>query len=161
MLPTGTDIIRAQDNRVPEPTAADFVVMTPIRRERLSTNIDTFVGPTAPAPAQGVAQVMQPTLLDVQLDVHGPNSADNTQIIAALWRDYYATEILDSGPYYVQALYASEARQIPFVNAEQQWENRWVLELYMQVNPVVTAPQDFADDVTVTTINVTRTYPIS
>jgi hypothetical protein len=41
ILPSGIEVIRGQDNRVPEPKAADFVVMTPILRDRLATNVET------------------------------------------------------------------------------------------------------------------------
>lgn len=39
VLPVGTDVIEAQDNRVPEPQTGNFCVMTPMRRIRLATNI--------------------------------------------------------------------------------------------------------------------------
>lgn len=40
IAPAGTDIIRSQVNRVPEPRAADFIVITPLWRRRLATNYD-------------------------------------------------------------------------------------------------------------------------
>jgi hypothetical protein len=40
-LPTGVEVVTAQDSRVPEP-AGDFVTMNTIRRGRLSTNVDTY-----------------------------------------------------------------------------------------------------------------------
>jgi hypothetical protein len=43
ILPPGTEIIKAQPNRVPEPAGSEFVVMTPIQRARLATNTDTYV----------------------------------------------------------------------------------------------------------------------
>lgn len=42
VLPTDCDIVAAQDNRVAEPSMANFVVVTPIRFVRLATNYDTF-----------------------------------------------------------------------------------------------------------------------
>ena len=42
ILPAGTQVIQGQDNRVSEPSVGDFVVITPIRRERIETNTDTF-----------------------------------------------------------------------------------------------------------------------
>ena len=42
VLPVGTACIRGLDNRVPEPIGMDFVVMTPMLRERLSTNVSTY-----------------------------------------------------------------------------------------------------------------------
>lgn len=37
------EVIAGQANRVPEPKSADFIVITPISRERLSTNVDHYV----------------------------------------------------------------------------------------------------------------------
>lgn len=159
MLPTGLEVIRAQDNRVPEPGAANFVVMTPILRKRLETNTDTFVGTDDPIPALGITSSLQPTQLDVQIDVHGPLSADNVQIISTLWRDEYSTSYFDRGTVPMQALYASDPRQVAFIDAEDQYETRWIIDLSMQINATVTLPQDFADALYVGIINVDATYP--
>lgn len=41
--PGGTfEVVRGQDNRVPEPAVTDFAVITPIRQSRLSYNIDDY-----------------------------------------------------------------------------------------------------------------------
>lgn len=48
VLPTvGSDgkpisVLAAQQNRVPEPSGADFVILTPVRRPRIETNIDSY-----------------------------------------------------------------------------------------------------------------------
>jgi hypothetical protein len=42
VLPAGTPVFKAQTNRVPEPRETNFVSMTPILRERLETNIDSY-----------------------------------------------------------------------------------------------------------------------
>ena len=42
VLPAGTPVIRGQDNRVPEPTADDFVVFTPMQMIRIGTNDTTY-----------------------------------------------------------------------------------------------------------------------
>lgn len=43
VLPSSVDVIRGQINRVPEPADSDFIVMWPIMRRRLETNVDQFV----------------------------------------------------------------------------------------------------------------------
>jgi hypothetical protein len=43
VLPGTTEVIRAQNNRVPEPHGTDFVIMTPLLKERLETNIDNYI----------------------------------------------------------------------------------------------------------------------
>lgn len=42
VLPAGVEVVQGQDNRVPEPAVANFVVMTLLRQERLATNVDTY-----------------------------------------------------------------------------------------------------------------------
>lgn len=42
VLPDGYDVVAGGDNRVPEPSTPNFVVMSPPRYERLETNVDTF-----------------------------------------------------------------------------------------------------------------------
>jgi hypothetical protein len=142
ILPAGTDAVRGQVNRVPEPACPNFVIMTPIHRMRLATNVDSYddaaltgsiagttltvtavefgtiqvgapvygagvaaataitapgtgtggVGTYVISPAQsvtsqalfaGIAHVSQSTQITIQLDVHGPASADNAQRPAA------------------------------------------------------------------------------
>lgn len=146
MVP-GIEVVRAQANRVPEPAGSDFIVMTQILRTRLATNIDVYTDHYPSSP--GVGAIRQATQFDVQLDVHGPASGDSVQIISTLWRDEYTTDFFDAGTIDVQALYASAPRQVPFINAEDQYENRWTIDLSMQINQVVTVPQDFADTVVV------------
>lgn len=111
--------------------------------------------------ACGIESHLQPTELTVQLDIHGPNSADNAQVISTLWRDGYAFDFMqaatdtDAAP-----LYMNDPRQTPFLNGEQQTEWRWVAEAVMQVNPVVETPQQFADMLSVSgIINVDAAYP--
>jgi hypothetical protein len=42
VMPAGMEIVRGQDNRVPEPAGTDFITMTPILRSRLGTNVDAY-----------------------------------------------------------------------------------------------------------------------
>lgn len=204
ILPAGVPVIRAQVNRVPEPASPDFVLMTPIRRERLATNIDTWadtlifaaiagtqltvatiengtlsvgspifgvavadgtvitafgtgtggVGSYTVSISQSVSQdwlaagvksVLMETELTVQLDVHGPGSADAAQQIAAVMRDEYACQFFAAANSAIAPLYASDPRQVPFLNSEEQFETRWILEACLQVQFVAAVPQQFAD----------------
>jgi len=111
--------------------------------------------------AAGVQTLMQPVKVTIQLDVHGPNSADNSQIITTTWRDDYAIEklaLLNSG-FDLAPLFHSEPKQIPFLNGEQQIEERWVIDLVLQANPIVTVPQQFASSLDVVLVDVEAKYP--
>lgn len=218
IMPAGMEVVKAQDNRVPEPVGPDFIAMTPLFRERLETNVDTYsdtaftgsisgntltvtdvslgaikvgaqllgsnlatstavtafgsgtggVGTYTVTPSQTVAsQVMaagtqmllQPTKVTFQLDVHGPASADNAQIISTTWRDEFAIDQFATSGFDVTPLYASDPHQVPFMNGEQQFENRWVIDLVMQCNPILTVPQQFASALNVDLIEVDAAYP--
>jgi hypothetical protein len=109
--------------------------------------------------ACGNKSMLQATRVTVQLDVHGPNSADNSQIITTTFRDDYAVSAFQSSGFDVFPLYADDAHQMPFVNGEQQIENRWVIDCVMQCNPIVTVPQQFADQLEATIKEVQASYP--
>lgn len=154
LIGSGTEVIEGEINRIAEPVGPDFVVMIPITRERLSTNVDTY----ADIPSAGVKRIAMPTAVTVQIDVHGPNSADNSAIIAAVFRDETAADGLALSGFDIAPLYTSEPRQTPFINAEQQVEFRWAIDLTLQVNPIITIAQDFADHLAVVLTGVNTTY---
>jgi len=208
------EIIQGQTNRVVEPSCSDFIVMWPLSRTRLETNIDydsdtQIVGSIndnilnvtsltgtiyrgtllfslglpvngcpilcqndGPVGGVGYYQtqnapnlksqtfycgshgVMQPTEFVVQCDVHGPCSGDNATTISSLWRDDYGASLAITQGGLIAPFYADDPRQMPFINAEQQYEERWVVDLHMQVNMTVNVPQQFADELSITTIDV-------
>lgn len=161
IMPIGTEVLQGLDNRVPEPASEDFVLMTEILRERLATN-EVSYDDGFPASAQK-RHAMQSTRLTVQLDVHGPNSSANAQIISTLFRDEYAADQFEASGYALAPLYTSEPRQLPFHNAEHQIERRWSIDALIQVKPIVTSGQDFADALSINPLgavtNVDSTYP--
>lgn len=105
-------------------------------------------------PLSAGSQTMQQNAEAVyQCDFHGAASSDNALIVATMLRDEYAVlKFAETG--FATPLYAGEPRQMPFLNGEQQYENRWVLEVSLQVNGSVKIPQQFADGATVELINV-------
>jgi len=111
--------------------------------------------------ACGAGIIAQPTKVTVQLDVHSANvqdAADMAQTIATLFRDEYATQFFAVTGTDVTPLYAGDPKQMPFINAEQQYETRYVVDAVLQANQVVGVPQQFADRLTVDLISVEATY---
>ena len=219
-----TVVIRAENNRVPEPKGSNFIVMTPLFQERLETNETAYhdnivvgaisgntlavssvirgtisvgnlltdgnwpntiaagtvitafgsgaggTGSYLVAPSQSVASEtiyagvradQVATKLTVQLDIHGPASGDNTKVIEALFRSEIGVQGFDASEpgYSVIPLYCGDARQAPFLNAEQQYEYRWSIDACVQINPVIGTPQQFADQIKIAAIEVDATYP--
>jgi hypothetical protein len=139
VLPVGVEVFQGQENRVPQPAGPDFVMMTMRSRTRQATNVETW-DPQAEDPE--AVEARQSTRFVMQLDVHGRAGGDMAQTITTLWRsDFACRALFPSG---LQPLYAEDPRQVPFVNGEKQYENRYVVEIAFQGSPVVLAPQQFA-----------------
>lgn len=138
-LPSGWEVIAGQANRVPEPQGLNFVVMTPARRTRLSTNTDTWDRSDAAPVSIDIAHDVE---VGFQLDIHGPGGADAGSLISAVLRDAWGVDFLQSTG--VTPLYATDGRQVPFLNAENQYEDRWVIEAAFQIVPTVSTPAEFA-----------------
>lgn len=157
ILPSGTDVVAAQDNRVPAPQAANYAVMTPIGRTRLATNetayTDNFPGTTQ------TRQDTQATQLAIQVDTFGPASADNAQLLSTLLRSDWACDQFSAYAFAVSPLYTSEPRQMKFNNESMQVEQRWTTDVYLQADIAVTVPQQFADELSVGLIEVDAAYP--
>ena len=56
----------------------------------------------------------------------------------ALFRDQYATDIF---PANIQPLYADDPVQIPLIDGEEQYEQRWKITASLQYNPTLTTGQ--------------------
>jgi hypothetical protein len=209
------EIVRGQGsgNRVPEPVGQDYVVIWPVGRIRLSTNIDAYldtevvgtiaanvltvstvlsgtvlpgvnvygtgvtagcyvarqlsgapggpgtyaVTPTAGASgtfAIGSVGIVEPLEVTIQCDVHGPLSADNATVISAVFRDYVGVAAFEATGTGITPLYADDPRQSPFLDDQTQIEERWMVDVHIQVNPVVTVSQQFADQLAARAIPV-------
>ncbi len=181
--PPTFECVKGQINRTPEPTYSDFATMTPLMRERIATNINTYQDNVTTGYKNSLDQIQ----LTVQVDFHGPNSGDNCSIFSTLWRDSYATDyflntsvvtgvltdmygniIVDSSGNAIQVssgavdaapLYCSEPRQMPFENGESQVEYRWTIDAEMQINPVISTTQQFAAQLAAAVISVDVVYP--
>lgn len=114
--------------------------------------------------SSGARQLEQGAEIVVQLDFHTANStsADLAQTVSTLLRDPYGVDFfaaLAPPGNGVVPLYADDPKYVPFLNAEQQYEWRWMVEAHFQINQVVAVPQQYADAVEVELINVDAAYP--
>ncbi|AMM14242.1 hypothetical protein AX768_09185 [Burkholderia sp. PAMC 28687] len=156
IVPDGVEVISSQDNRVPEPERDDFLTMTVLYQSRLSTNSSTY---TDPGTNPGTRNYQQSKKITIQIDIHGPASADTTAMISTLFNDQYACDVFAASNFDIQPLYCDDGRQMTFINGENQFEQRWSIEAVLQYNPITSVPQDFADALNVNIISVDATYP--
>jgi hypothetical protein len=225
VLPSGVDVVESQDNRVPEPHAANFVDMVPLRRMILATNVHqkldcagdaSISGPTmtvgsveitngvgilqgatitGPGVVSGTAVVQQlsgtpggtgtytvapsqtaPYGLyeagqlqtvgqyecTIQLGFHSADntSADMAQVVAQMIRDPYGVAYINGQNAAVTPLYAGQPRQVPYMNAEDMFEFRWIVECILQANVTITGlPQAFVTSAALTLVDVDAVFP--
>lgn len=101
---------------------------------------------------------------DVQLDFHTADTtaSDLAQSVSTTFRDEYATRFFGALPAPLNRItpfYADDPRLMPFVNDQNQYEWRWVVDARMQANQQVALPQEFADQVTVGLIEIDEHFP--
>jgi hypothetical protein len=148
-------VIRGLPNRAAmPPTPPGFILVQALFGGRLRMAIDTFtVGGNAP-PTEYTAE--QGIELAVQIDCYGRHSGTWAAIISTLFQDTYGCNALAPN---CQPLYCNEARMIPLVDEELQYEERWSLDAHVQFNPVVTVPQQYADGLELTLKDVNVEFP--
>lgn len=129
------EVLRGPINRAAMPKG-DFIVMLPADQTALSTNVTTYAATTK--------SVVRSTQWSAQLDCYGKLSGDRAQVIATMLRDDWACERFAALDPDVQPLYATDAKQLPLVTGEQQYEQRWMLEVRLAYKPAVTVQQESA-----------------
>lgn len=107
----------------------------------------------------GYTSIAASTEVVMQVDVHGPASTDNAQTIQQLLRDPYGVRQFEGTG--VSPLYADDPKQMPFINAAKQYEDRWVVDVHLQVTPNINVPQEYADVLNVGLRNVPNQLPTS
>ncbi len=152
VVPTGTEVVQGLGNRVPMPRDP-FVCMTLTMQQKITTNIFTY---NDPGTGVGMKEIEHQTQLMMQLDFYGPLSGQWAAAVSALFRDSVGVELLSSA---CAPLYADDASMMPLINGEQEYEERWMLAGYLQWNPVLTTPQEFADSIDITLISVDERFP--
>jgi hypothetical protein len=163
IVPTTTpavEVLRAQQNRVAPPQGPNYVIMTPLLSKRLSTTRDTYLdgGVVGGVTQPGYRYSQYNAEITIQVDCYGPLSGDLSKTVATLWRSEYTCDIFSASGYAIAPLYEKDPRQVQFVDGQQQYEYRWSVDLVLQANLVVTTPQQFADVIVVSPVEVEGTY---
>lgn len=142
---------QAQTNRVPMPKDP-FCILTPLRFTRLSTTRDVTqdTGDRSTS-AIGYTEVRQ---ADIQVDIYGDGAGDRAIALETVFTSGYAYEKIKALDERLAPLYSSAAIQAPMINAESQWQERYMLTLSLQAHITVSFPQDYFDKAEITTQQV-------
>ncbi|KKF37913.1 hypothetical protein SY86_18780 [Erwinia tracheiphila] len=87
---------------------------------------------------------------EIQVDIYGDGAGDRAIALETLFRTGYAYDAIKAIDARVAPLYSTEAIQAPMINAENQWQERYMLTLYLQVHITIDVQQDFFDKAQIT-----------
>lgn len=109
--------------------------------------------------ASGSNLIQLNSQMTVQLDFHSVDNsaADLANTVSAALRDPYGVNFfagLTPPLNGIAPLYADDPRQMPFINENNQAEWRWILEANFQINQVISVPQQYADSIEVTLVEL-------
>lgn len=146
-------VIQGLPNRTAMPVAVPgFVTMQAVIQTRLNTNIVDW-DKTDPAADTGTSEMH--AQVKMQLDVYGPSSLAWATMLQTLLRDEVGCAALAPN---CQPLYTGEPFLSALEDSEDQYEQRWTLEVELQYNPVTSTAPQFADTLVATVVNVEETY---
>ncbi|WP_312766107.1 phage neck terminator protein [Enterobacter soli] len=142
---------QAQANRVPMPKG-QFCILTPLRFTRLSTTRDVSQDTGDPSTsAMGYTEVRQ---ADIQVDIYGQGAGDRAVALETTFASSYAYDKIKAIEQRLAPLYSSPAIQAPMIDAESQWQERYMLTLSLQAHITVSFPQDYFDKAEITSQQV-------
>lgn len=142
-------VIQGQGNLTSMPKGP-CVVITPAGQKRLSTNVPANI------PLNSTRAVKMSTEYKLQVDCYGPDSSDYATTLTAMWRDPYGCDALAPN---AAPLISTDPIQMPLINGEQNYEQRWTFTVMLQFNPVVSVQQQYAEALKANLINVDVVYP--
>lgn len=136
-LPDNTDqIIKGFQNLAATPLGS-YIVISPGILQRQDFGRRAYV------PAAGGLDLIAHNTYSYQIDCYGPRSAERASIIAGAWRTMWGVDTMQSAA--LVPLYADSAQQLNIVNAEGQFEQRFMVRLFGQVNQTIRVSQDYFD----------------
>lgn len=138
---------QAQADRVPMPLGA-FNIITPLKFRRLGTTRDIKADTGSALTSQmSYTEIRQ---AEIQVDLYGPEAGNRAIELETLFASSYGYETIKTLDDRLAPLYSSEAIQAPMINAESQWQERYIITLYLQAHITVTLRQDYFDRADIT-----------
>jgi hypothetical protein len=157
LVPTGTPILRGQQNRVPMPSVPFAMLTTNGTPRRIGTNADSI----EPVLVQGVltgfnAEAVADFEYSVQVDFFAPEAESWATGLELLWLDKIAWNSMPAG---IKPLYSEGRMQLPLVGAETQWIQRWTMTLVLDYQPTLSLTTQAATAATVVPKPIDVFYP--
>lgn len=159
MALTGLDInhvIQGRQNGVPMPTGP-FITMTQTGQKGLST----FDASYNPGTGQEAVNMAFDTV--IQCDCYGAGAGDMATAISTMFASeqgcsFFDAYVAEAGLSAIEPLYADDPISMAFTNEENQYEQRYLVKVHINVTNAVTLPMQFMASASVGTVPV-QTLP--
>lgn len=92
-----------------------------------------------------------------QLDCYGPLGPSWASMLSVAWKTMWGVDNIDAD--ILTPLYADAPQQLNIVNSQGQYEQRFMIRLFGQINQDVTLPQDFFTEVDINSIVIADQLP--
>lgn len=150
VLPSGIEVIWLPENKVAPPDG-EFVGITPMAQQGMSAGVVRYT--------DGLRTDSRTQLLPFQLDFYGPDSQNWANVVAILARTEKACEIFASYGAGILPVNAEDPKQLPFVNGEEQYEQRWMVTLVTAIEQSITTTQESATSLEIGLVEVDSSFP--
>lgn len=147
---TSNQIVKGFQNQVAQPTGS-YIVVSPGIMQRQD------FGQRRYDPALGLAVQIAHNTYSYQVDCYGPAGPTWASILAASWRTMWGVDNI--APDVLTPLYADAPQQLNIANAQGQWEQRFMIRLFGQVNQSIGLPQDFFEELDLNSITSADQLP--
>lgn len=151
-LPNDTDqIVKGFQNQVAAPVGSHIVISPGImqRQDKGRRRYDSD---------NELAVVEAHNTYSYQVDCYGAEGPTWASILAAAWDSMWGVDNMT--PPILTPLYADAPQQLNIVNSEGQFEQRFLIRLFGQVNQVVGLPQDFFDQIELDSLTIADQLPL-
>lgn len=150
-LPDNTgQVIKGFQNLASAPVGS-YVVLSP------GIKIEQDQGTRHYDPVANQVVIERHVTYSYQVDCYGATGPDWASILSVAWKSLWGVDAMVSGA--LTPLYADAPQQLNIVNSEGQYEQRFMIRLFGQVNQTVGLPQDFFDQLQLNSITVADQLP--
>lgn len=129
-------IFKGFQNQTSTPPGGNYAVISPGVKERQNQIERTY------DPVLGTQITTQRVTYSYQVDCYGPQGPDWAATIGFAWGTLWSFDNNEQASVFAP-LYADAPQQLNIVNGELQFEQRFTVKLYLQVNHTVALPQEF------------------
>lgn len=136
------EIIAGQQNLLSMPKN-DFILLNQGIIKRLATNTHEYIDTGNIGIYQGTKNMYSPTEVSISTDIYGKSSPDLIAILQTVFKDAYT---YDSFPINIKPLYITDPFQMPLIDGEKQYTNRWHTDIHLMYTPKVGVNQQYSDE---------------